>query len=78
MEGLQRILGFILTWCVVTADGDSAETNTEVDPFELIDAVDILSKIPKDYYEKIVSGQSVYFSGSGGILFYRGSFGQFC
>lgn len=27
----------------------------EIDPFEMMDAKDILSKLPKDYYEKIVS-----------------------
>lgn len=26
-----------------------------VDPYDLLDAVDILSKIPKDFYENMVS-----------------------
>lgn len=30
------------------------ETVTAVDPYELLEAVEILSKIPKDFYEKIV------------------------
>ncbi|XP_030635140.1 cytoskeleton-associated protein 5 [Chanos chanos] len=36
------------------ADGDDAEeTDAQVDPYELLEAVEILSKIPKDFYEKI-------------------------
>lgn len=27
---------------------------TAVDPYELLEAVEILSKMPKDFYEKIV------------------------
>lgn len=30
------------------------ETVAAVDPYELLEAVEILSKIPKDFYEKIV------------------------
>lgn len=39
------------------ADGtveDDMETVTAVDPYELLEAVEILSKMPKDFYEKIV------------------------
>uniref|UniRef100_A0A4W6F5M0 Cytoskeleton associated protein 5 n=1 Tax=Lates calcarifer TaxID=8187 RepID=A0A4W6F5M0_LATCA len=32
---------------------DVAETVTAVDPYELLEAVEILSKMPKDFYEKI-------------------------
>uniref|UniRef100_A0A8B9HUE7 Cytoskeleton associated protein 5 n=1 Tax=Astyanax mexicanus TaxID=7994 RepID=A0A8B9HUE7_ASTMX len=36
------------------ADGDDDEqTDTRVDPYELLEAVEILSKLPKDFYEKI-------------------------
>ncbi|XP_065129691.2 cytoskeleton-associated protein 5 isoform X2 [Paramisgurnus dabryanus] len=36
------------------ADGDvEEETEVQVDPYELLEAVDILSKLPKDFYEKI-------------------------
>lgn len=34
---------------------DEAGPAEEMDPYELMDPVDILSKIPKDFYEKIVS-----------------------
>lgn len=33
---------------------DETETVAAVDPYELLEAVEILSKIPKDFYEKIV------------------------
>uniref|UniRef100_W5KQE3 Cytoskeleton associated protein 5 n=1 Tax=Astyanax mexicanus TaxID=7994 RepID=W5KQE3_ASTMX len=36
------------------ADGDDDEqTDTRVDPYELLEAVEILSKLPKDFYDKI-------------------------
>ncbi|KAI4893382.1 hypothetical protein NFI96_022503 [Prochilodus magdalenae] len=36
------------------ADGDDdEETEVHVDPYELLEAAEILSKIPKDFYEKI-------------------------
>ncbi|XP_008302858.1 cytoskeleton-associated protein 5, partial [Stegastes partitus] len=36
------------------SDGDEEEeTATAVDPYELLEAVEILSKMPKDFYEKI-------------------------
>ncbi|KAK7117441.1 hypothetical protein R3I94_022874 [Phoxinus phoxinus] len=36
------------------ADGDNEETEVaQVDPYELLEAVEILSKLPKDFYEKI-------------------------
>ncbi|KAL7862680.1 hypothetical protein SRHO_G00116640 [Serrasalmus rhombeus] len=34
-------------------DDDDGEADTHVDPYELLEAVEILSKIPKDFYEKI-------------------------
>lgn len=33
---------------------DETETVAAVDPYELLEAVEILSKIPKDFFEKIV------------------------
>ncbi|XP_041650942.1 cytoskeleton-associated protein 5 isoform X2 [Cheilinus undulatus] len=36
------------------SDGDAeVDTATAVDPYELLEAVEILSKLPKDFYEKI-------------------------
>lgn len=34
---------------------DDAGTVAAVDPYELLEAVEILSKMPKDFFEKIVS-----------------------
>ncbi|XP_018619356.1 cytoskeleton-associated protein 5 isoform X3 [Scleropages formosus] len=34
-------------------DGDDEECAQQVDPYELLEAVEILSKVPKDFYEKI-------------------------
>ena len=36
--------------------GVSAAEPEAIDPYELIEAVEILSKLPKDFYEKLVSG----------------------
>lgn len=33
---------------------NEAETVAAVDPYELLEAAEILSKMPKDFYEKIV------------------------
>lgn len=33
---------------------DEEETVAAVDPYELLEPVEILSKIPKDFYDKIV------------------------
>lgn len=33
----------------------AVEVQPDVDPYELMDPVDILSKLPKDFYEKVVS-----------------------
>ncbi len=41
-------------------DTDAGAAAVEVDPFDLMDPVDILSKLPKDFFEKIVS----YYEGS--------------
>ena len=35
------------------------EAGEDLDPYELMTAVDVLSKIPKDFFEKIVSGCSL-------------------
>lgn len=40
---------------VSLSDEDEAEVATAVDPYELLEAVEILSKMPKDFYDKIVS-----------------------
>lgn len=36
-------------------DDDEEEAVPQVDAYELLEAVEILSKLPKDFYEKIVS-----------------------
>jgi hypothetical protein len=33
----------------------AVEVQPDVDPYELMDPVDIISKLPKDFYEKVVS-----------------------
>jgi cytoskeleton-associated protein 5 len=35
--------------------GDDGDEVPQVDAYELLDAVEILSKLPKDFYDKIVS-----------------------
>ena len=35
--------------------GVSAAEPAAIDPYELIEAVEILSKLPKDFYENLVS-----------------------
>ena len=45
--------------CVKTDEDEGAE---DLDPYELMTAVDILAKIPKDFYEKIVSYTHCYYS----------------
>lgn len=39
----------------VAGDDDEEEAVPQVDAYELLEAVEILSKLPKDFYEKIVS-----------------------
>uniref|UniRef100_A0A672P2V6 TOG domain-containing protein n=1 Tax=Sinocyclocheilus grahami TaxID=75366 RepID=A0A672P2V6_SINGR len=42
------------------ADGDDDEVEAApVDPYELLEAVEILSKLPKDFYEKIVRSKKM-------------------
>lgn len=41
--------------CFSIIIGDVADAGAEIDPYELMEAVDILSKLPKDYFDKIVS-----------------------
>lgn len=36
----------------VEEDGGDEEINPDIDPFDLLDPVDILAKLPKDFYEK--------------------------
>ena len=38
-----------------SVSGDVEDSVPHMDPYELLDPVDILSKLPKDFYEKIVS-----------------------
>lgn len=40
------------------------EAAVSVDPYELLEAVEILSKMPKDFYEKIVSSPQCLGQGS--------------
>lgn len=40
---------------LVAGDDDGEEVVPQVDAYELLEAVEILSKLPKDFYEKIVS-----------------------
>lgn len=37
------------------SEEDEEEMVAAVDPYELLEAVEILSKLPKDFYEKIVT-----------------------
>lgn len=39
----------------IAGDDDEEEAVPQVDAYELLEAVEILSKLPKDFYEKIVS-----------------------
>jgi len=41
----------VFVWC---AELDPSSSAPDIDPYDLIDPVDILSKLPKDFYEKIV------------------------
>ena len=41
-----------LSVCIKTDEDEGGE---DLDPYELMTAVDILAKIPKDFFEKIVS-----------------------
>lgn len=36
-------------------DDDEGDFASEVDPYELLDPVDILSKLPKDFFDKVES-----------------------
>lgn len=40
-------------FCYPTGEADE-ETEVQVDAYELLEAVEILSKLPKDFYDKIV------------------------
>lgn len=44
-------------FCPPSGD-DGEEMVVAVDPYELLEPVEILSKMPKDFYEKIVSLRS--------------------
>jgi hypothetical protein len=45
---------FLRPYLFSTAESgaDAADAGAEIDPFDLLDPVDILSKLPKDFYEK--------------------------
>lgn len=43
-----------MSLCLLSGE-DEVETVAAVDPYELLEAVEILSKLPKDFFEKIVS-----------------------
>lgn len=53
-----------MVWCLLfflcSLGEDEVETAAAVDPYELLEAVEILSKMPKDFYEKIVSWNNIY------------------
>lgn len=38
--------------------GVAAPVQEAIDPYELIEAVEILSKLPKDFYENLVSAEN--------------------
>lgn len=44
-----------ISFSVSLSGEDEVETVAAVDPYELLEAVEILSKLPKDFYDKIVS-----------------------
>ncbi len=50
----------ILEWSVLfisaadASDADSAVPDETIDPYDLMDAVDILPLVPKDFFERIV------------------------
>lgn len=46
---------------LVAGDDDEEEAVPQVDAYELLEAVEILSKLPKDFYEKIVSIKPTYY-----------------
>lgn len=46
---------------LVAGDDDEEEAVPQVDAYELLEAVEILSKLPKDFYEKIVSINLTYY-----------------
>lgn len=47
--------------CLVDDDDeDGASQAVEIDPYELMDAVDIVSKLPKDFYDKTVRLFTLY------------------
>lgn len=42
-------------------DDDESTPAVEIDPLDLIDPVEILSKLPKNFYEQIVISSSIIF-----------------
>lgn len=48
-----------VTWISSGLAGGVEEAAPAVDAYELLEAVEILSKLPKDFYEKIVRRSSV-------------------
>lgn len=43
----------MLIFSIETEEKDEDDAPVEIDPYELADPVEILSKLPKDFYEKI-------------------------
>lgn len=44
----------------VSSGDDDDGGHVQVDPYELLEAAEILSKIPKDFYDKIVRLRSYF------------------
>lgn len=49
---------FILTSTTFLFVGVAVPEQEAIDPYELIEAVEILSKLPKDFYENLVSSDN--------------------
>lgn len=45
---------FVQSLLLCLSGEDEGKTVEAVDPYELLEAIEILSKMPKDFYEKIV------------------------
>ena len=51
-----------MTALVSTGDDADAGGPVDMDPYDLMDPVDILSKLPKDFYEKLVIHSILFIS----------------
>lgn len=43
----------VYVYVYLFTDEEEGEAEPDIDPFDLLDPVDILSKLPKDFYEKV-------------------------